>query len=165
MKNLEEKIWDYIDGLATAEERLDLEVFLKENPLAQEKFDELNAVNLDFKYLKLDGPSMAFSANIMSEINPPLSEKARVDHRIIYAIGGLFFLAMAACFTVAILNTNWNLGTSEQNSSFLQNLSFNTSMASIIKNYPYLFYGFLIFDLAVLLKFVDSYFTRFKESY
>ena len=165
MKNLEDKIWDYIDGFATVQERIDLEAFLKQNPQAQEKFDELNAINLDFKDLELDQPSMSFSANIMREINSPLSKSATIDKRIIYAIGGLFGVAIAACFLVVLFNIDWSTSSGFNYKFEFPNLSFSNTLLAFTEKYQYLFYGFLMFDLAVLLKFIDGYLSNRKENY
>ena len=162
MKNLEEKIWDYIDGFATEQERIDLEDLLKQNPIAQQKFEELNSLNFDFKDLELDQPSMSFSANIMREINSPLSKSASIDKRIIYSIGSLFGLTMAACVLLILFNIDWSTGS---NYNFeLPNLSFSNAISTFTEKYQYLFYGFLMFDIAVALLFFDSYLNKRKEN-
>jgi hypothetical protein len=165
MKNLEDKIWDYIDGLATRQERIDLEALLKQNPDAQEKFDEINALSLDFKDLALDEPSMSFSANIMREINVPLSKSASIDKRIIYAIGGLFGITMAACVLVVLFNIDWSTGSGFNYEIKFPKVSLSDSILTFTEKYQYLFYGFLMFDLAVLLKFIDGYLNKQKENY
>lgn len=165
MKNLEEKIWDYIDGIATQQERIDLEVFLQNNPPAQEKFNELNANNLEFKCLELEQPSYAFSANVMNQISVPLSKNAMVDKRIIYLIGSLFVSGIIACLVYVMINTNWQSNSSFKQINLFENISFSNFSLSFTKQYQYLFYGFLIFDLAVLLKFIDSHFNKHKAYY
>jgi hypothetical protein len=160
MKNLEEKIWDYIDGLASQQEREELEAFLHQNPLAQQKFDELSNLNLDFKDLELEEPSMMFSANVMREINVPLSQKASIDKRIIYAIGGFFAFAMLSCIIIALGQINWSGGSgfslniNDQISSITKSLQFSSPFKS------YFLYGFLMFDIAVALIFFDQYLRK-----
>jgi hypothetical protein len=160
MINLEEKIWDYIDGLASQQEREELEAFLSQNPLAQQQFEELSMLNVDFKDLELDEPSMSFSANIMREINAPLSKKASIDKRIIYAIGGFFGLAMLSCVIIVLGEINWSAGADfslnidDQIGSISQSLQFSTPFKS------YLLYGFLMFDIAVALIFFDQYLRK-----
>jgi anti-sigma factor RsiW len=165
MKSLEEKMWDYIDGLSTQQEREELENLLSQNPLAKQKFEELSALNFDFNDLELEEPSMSFSANIMREINAPLSKQASIDKRIIYAIGGLFGLGMLACLLVVVLSVEWSNSSNFSLDFNLPQLSLSSAISTFIQKYQYLFYGFLIFDLAVLLKFIDVYLNRHKQNY
>jgi hypothetical protein len=72
---------------------------------------------------------------------------------------------MAACVLVVLFNIDWSTGSGFNYKIKFPKVSFSDSILTFTEKYQYLFYGFLMFDLAVLLKFIDGYLNKQKENY
>ncbi|MBM3417086.1 MAG: hypothetical protein FJY20_11765 [Bacteroidetes bacterium] len=103
--NMEERLWNYIDGLSSADEKKAVEKLLQDNadPIAivwREKYKELLEVNSLLKSSKLDAPSLRFTKNIMEEIaklHVAPAAKNYINKKIIWGIT-FFFIAMITGF-------------------------------------------------------------------
>ncbi|MBU2045487.1 MAG: hypothetical protein KJ712_02000, partial [Bacteroidetes bacterium] len=86
MNTVEEGIWDYIDGLSSLEEQEAISQLIANDPVYQDKYQELLAIQKDIQLIELDEPSMSFTNKVMDKVAfqiKPLSAKAMVDKRII----------------------------------------------------------------------------------
>src|SRR6266850_6504980 len=102
---MEERLWDYIDGLSSPTEQSAIEALIAENMEWQRKYKELLNVHQMMHETELDAPSMRFSKNVMEEIarlHVAPATKTYINKNIIRSIGA-FFLAMIAGFLVYCL--------------------------------------------------------------
>ena len=102
---MEERLWDYIDGLSSPAERSAIEVLIAENIEWQHKYKELLNVHQMMDAAELEAPSMRFTKNVMEEIarlQVAPATKTYINKNIIRSIGG-FFIAMIAGFLVFCL--------------------------------------------------------------
>jgi len=95
--NIEDRLWDYIDGNSNAEEKSFVEQLIATQEAWRNKYHELlelhQVINTS---LELDEPSMRFSQNVMEEIAKyqiTPATKTYINKKIINGIG-FFFLAM-----------------------------------------------------------------------
>ena len=95
--NIEDRLWDYIDGSSNAEEKSFVEQLIATQEAWRNKYHELlelhQVINTS---LELDEPSMRFSQNVMEEIAKyqiTPATKTYINKKIINGIG-IFFLAM-----------------------------------------------------------------------
>jgi len=95
--NIEDRLWDYIDGNSNAEEKSFVEQLIATQEAWRNKYHELlelhQVINTS---LELDEPSMRFSQNVMEEIAKyqiTPATKTYINKKIINGIG-IFFLAM-----------------------------------------------------------------------
>jgi hypothetical protein len=95
--NIEDRLWDYIDGNSNAEEKSFVEQLIATQEAWRSKYHELlelhQVINTS---LELDEPSMRFSQNVMEEIAKyqiTPATKTYINKKIINGIG-FFFLAM-----------------------------------------------------------------------
>ena len=109
--NIEERLWDYIDGRSNAEEKSFIEDLIATQQEWRNKYHELLDVHhLMENSLELDEPSMRFSQNVMEtitrlQITP--ATKTYINKKIIYGIG-IFFLVMVIGMVVYGLGqVNW----------------------------------------------------------
>jgi hypothetical protein len=116
-KNMEERLWDYIDGLSGAEEKILLEKFIETNAEWQMKYEELMEIHLLMgQSIELDAPSMRFTQNVMeaiahNQIAP--ATKSYINKKIIYGIGLFFVTLILGLLVYAIAQANWtSSGTS-----------------------------------------------------
>ena len=92
---IEERLWDYIDGLSSPTEQSAIETLIAENIEWQQKYKELLNVHQVMQATELDAPSMRFSKNVMEEIaklHVAPATKTYINKNIIRSIGA-FFLA------------------------------------------------------------------------
>ncbi len=159
MKDIELRIWDYIDGVSTENERANIEQLLRTDVSFKAKYEELYALNQDFGLMELDAPSMAFANKVMDKIDlqtKPLSAKAKTDKKIIYFISSLFGLMMLACVIVVISHIDWNV-SSPTNEYVMPNFGQIFNVVRISNGFfNNVFYGFFMFDVIVGLMLLDG---------
>ena len=110
--NMEDRLWDYIDGAGNAEEKNFVEELIATQEAWRSKYHELLEVHqLMNSSLELDAPSMRFSQNVMEEIAKyqiTPATKTYINKKIIYGIG-IFFVAMIAGMLIYGLGqVNWS---------------------------------------------------------
>jgi hypothetical protein len=95
-ENMDERLWDFIDGLSSPAEKSAVEALIAANGEWKRKYKEL----LDFHQLAtgsgLDEPSMRFTRNVMEEIaryQVAPATKTYINKNVIRGIGA-FFLSM-----------------------------------------------------------------------
>jgi hypothetical protein len=102
---MEDRLWDYIDGISSPAERSAIDELLAANLEWQHKYKEL--LNLDqlLDTSELDAPSMRFTKNVMEEIarhHVAPATKTYINKNVIRGIGA-FFLTMILGFVTYIL--------------------------------------------------------------
>ena len=110
--NMEDRLWDYIDGSGNAEEKSFVEQLIATQETWRKKYHELLDVHqLMGTSLELDEPSMRFSQNVMEEIAKyqiTPATKTYINKKVIYGIG-IFFVAMIAGMLIYGLGQiNWS---------------------------------------------------------
>jgi len=119
---MEERLWDYIDGLSSPAEKSAIETLIAENIEWQRQYKELLNIHQMMQETELDAPSMRFSKNVMEEIarlQVAPATKTYINKNIIRSIGA-FFLTMIAGFLVYCLGQfKWSTPTPGSSSSFL----------------------------------------------
>jgi hypothetical protein len=116
MDNLmEQQLWDYIDGTASAEERSAVEKQLADNRLWREKYRELMDMNELMKNVELEQPSLRFTRNVMEEIAKyhiaPATRKY-INNRIIFSIAAFFITSIIGFVVYGIAQIDWSTGQS-----------------------------------------------------
>jgi len=97
-----QRLWEYIDGISTADEKSVIEQLLKNDAEWKAKYKELLEIQSLLKSSELDAPSMRFTQNVMDEISKlhiaPAAKKY-INQKIILGIG-FFFIALILGFLV-----------------------------------------------------------------
>jgi hypothetical protein len=109
MNTIEEKLWNYIDGTCSHEERKAIDVLIAEDEVYRRKYEELLALNQEFSKMDPDEPSMAFTYNVMEAIRAEHAQqplKAGINKRIIKGISGFFIVSIALMLILAISNVH-----------------------------------------------------------
>jgi len=156
MKSMEEKLWEYIDGACSAEEREAIDLLIARDETYREKYLELLALNREIASMEMDEPSMAFTYNIMETIRADYAKKplkAAIDNRIIKGIAGFFVFTIAALLIFILVNINWSAGNTVTGPALkLPDLKLFLS-GSVVK-------GFLFFDVVLLLFLFDGFLRK-----
>jgi len=158
MNTIEEKLWNYIDGTCSEQDRKAVDILIAQDEVYRRKYQELLALNQAFSKMELDEPPMAFTYNVMEAIRAEHAQqplKAGINKRVIKSISGFFIVSIALLLTLAIINVH----TSSANISV--HLPDNLRLPDI-KNYlnkPVL-EGFLFFDIVLGLFLFDAWLRR-----
>ncbi len=110
MNNLEERIWDYLDGTGTEEEREFTKLLIGSDSEFRALYEELRSIHLTVSSLDLDVPSMSFNRNVMEKIQMeplPGSIKSLIDKRVIYGITAFFLITITALLGLLFYQTDW----------------------------------------------------------
>jgi hypothetical protein len=158
MNTLEERLWNYIDGTCSDEEKKAIKVLIAGDMACKSKYENLLALNQEFSKMELDEPSMAFTYNVMETIRAghamqPL--KAGINKRIVTGISGFFIVSISLLLIYVLSSVHLSAG----------NLSAHVPVSiklPDLKNYfsvP-VFRGFLFFDVVLALFLLDSYLRK-----
>lgn len=104
-EQMEERLWDFIDGLSNPDEKSAIAALIAANLEWQRKYKELLEVHQLMGSTELDAPSMRFTRNVMDEIarlQVAPAAKNYINKNIIRSIG-IFFLTMITGFLVYCL--------------------------------------------------------------
>jgi len=164
-EQIEQHIWDYIDGLCTPEEKLMVEKLLQTDPEWKKTYLELRDFNTlvastDF----IDAPSMRFNRNVMEEVAkykvaPPTS--SYINKKIIYGVAGfmVFSIIAAVIYGISLLDFSQPASTTIVPEVNLEQYQFNWSQ---YLNSP-IMYVFLFMDVIAGLLLLDRYLRRKNE--
>lgn len=111
-QNTKERLWDYIEGVCSEEDRLFIEQLIATNAAWKAKYQELLELqDLLSHHLELDEPSMRFTINVMEAIGKhhiAPAAKSYINKRIIWGIAGFFFLSIISCLIAGFAQVNWS---------------------------------------------------------
>ena len=98
----EERLWDYIDGTSSPQEKSVIEQLLENDTEWKAKYSELLEVQELLHSTELEAPSMRFTKNVMEEIaklHIAPATKTYINKKIIWGIG-IFFITLLVGFLV-----------------------------------------------------------------
>jgi len=113
MKTIEERLWDYIDGNSSSEEKITIEQLLQSDPSVKQLHEEFLAVNNALKFSELEEPSMRFTKNVMEQVAlepAPKALQTKVDSRIIKVIAGFFIGSLSLLVGFSLFQMDWSAG-------------------------------------------------------
>lgn len=125
-ENIEVRLWDYIDGVSSAEERIAIKNLLSNNSEWQAAYVELLSMQQMITSSELEQPSMRFTKNVMDKISLYNASPAvnYLNKKIIWGIGIAFIALIAGFLIYAFAQINWT--ASSGNSYFtLKNIDFS----------------------------------------
>src|SRR5678816_37418 len=92
--DIEVRLWEYIDGLSSNEEKTVIEKLVSENAEWKAKYHELLEVHQSLNLVELEEPSLRFTKNVMEEIAKyqiAPATKTYINSKMIWGIG-IFFI-------------------------------------------------------------------------
>jgi hypothetical protein len=158
MNNIEEILWNYIDGNCTADEQKAISNLIAGDEAYRIKYNELLSLNKAFAEMEFDEPPMAFTYNVMETIRTEYAQKplkAAINKRIIRGISIFFVLTIVCLLVFTLANISLSLGGAPVN------LSAGIKIPDIGKYITKpVIEGFLFFDLVLALYLFDTYLRR-----
>src|SRR5918993_2635794 len=98
-KNIEEKIWDFVNGNLPEKEKDQVQQMISSNVQWQKLHEEIVSFESLMKTTEPEEPSMRFSKNVMDEIiklKIAPATKTYINIKIIYGIATFFILIIGA---------------------------------------------------------------------
>jgi len=165
-QQMEERLWDYIDGLSSPAEKSALDELIAANIEWQQKYRELLNVHQLMNSSELEAPSMRFTKNVMEEIaryQVAPATKTYINKNIIRSIGAFFLTLIAGFLTYCLVQFKWS-GSGSGPSTLAAN--YHTELEKF--NWAKVFSGpyatiFLLVSVVLGLMMLDMYLQRKKE--
>ncbi|ULQ53466.1 hypothetical protein [Flavihumibacter fluvii] len=162
--NIDFQLWEYIDGLGSADERSVIAELIATNQEWRRKYEELIHFNASLsENIDLDSPSMRFTRNVMEEIaryQIAPSAKSYINKKIIYGIAGFFLTLIAGFLIYAIGQIDWTVGsgTSALPIDFTK-INFSKAFSNNYIN------AFMIINSVLGLMLLDRYLAQERKSW
>jgi hypothetical protein len=169
-EQMEERLWDYIDGLSSPDEKSAISALIDANLEWQRKYKELLDVHQLMDSTELEAPSMRFTKNVMEEISRyqvAPATKTYINKNIIRSIGA-FFLLMIGGFLIYFLGQlQWSdSGSSPQVSQYTQTLQNSLEKFNWGKIFNNTYMNiFMMINVILALVLVDMYLQRKRQSH
>lgn len=110
-QTIEDRLWDFIDGNCTEEEKSFIQQLVDTNMEWKAKYSELLEVHqLMQTSLELDEPSLRFRQNVMEEIAKyqiAPATRTYINKNIIRGIGAFFVIMVIGFFISGFAQVNW----------------------------------------------------------
>jgi regulatory protein YycI of two-component signal transduction system YycFG len=162
MKNMEERLWDFIDGTSNPNEKMEITRLLETNPAWQKAYLAMLDMNASLLETTLEEPSMRFSKNVMEEIAKHKiapSTKSYVNKKIIYGIAGFFLTLIAGLLAYLFTQIDFSQqGTISLPADFFS-VKFSDQTNSTLLNI------FLMVDAVLGLMLLDKYLQKRKTGF
>src|SRR3569833_815612 len=68
MNTIEERLWNYIDGTCSNDERKAIDMLIEQDPAYRSKFEELLGFDQQLSKMEMEEPSMGFTLKVMEDI-------------------------------------------------------------------------------------------------
>ena len=166
--NIEDRLWDYIDGNIPAEEKTFVEQLIATQEAWRKKYHELLDVHqLMNSSLELDEPSMRFSQNVMEEIAKyqiAPATKTYINKKIIYGIGIFFIVMIVGMLGYGLGQINWSGATMGSGSANDLLSKYDVSKIDYSKFFNNTFTTiFMIVNLVMGLMLLDMYLGKKRK--
>ena len=162
--NMEERLWNYIDGSASAQEKTVIEQLLDADAAWKSKYHELLELDNLIKSSELEQPSMRFHKNVMEEIaklHIAPATRTYINKKIIWSIG-FFFIAMILGFLIYGFGQMFAAGGGGEESTISKNIGkvdfskfFNNTWIN----------AFMMINVVLGLFLLDNYFNQKRKKF
>jgi anti-sigma factor RsiW len=122
-QQMEERLWDYIDGLSSPVERSAIEALIAANAEWRKKYQELLEVHQVMSSSDLEAPSMRFTKNVMEEIarhHVAPATKYYINKNIIRSIAAFFILMIVGFLVYSLGQFNWSASLQSKKQAVLR---------------------------------------------
>ena len=160
--NMEERLWEYIDGLCNDAENAEINRLIHTDSQWKSKYAELLELQQMIHASELQQPSMRFSQNVMEEISKLYiapATKTYINKKVILGIGGFFITMIVGLLIYSFAQVNWSEGSDSAVVSDLGNINWSGLMNNSYMNI------FMMVNTILALMLLDKYLGRKKETW
>jgi hypothetical protein len=111
LKEMEARLWDYIDGNLSTPERSAIDKLIAEQAEWRSQYEELLQVHQLLRSSELEQPSMRFTRDVMDEIaRYQIAPAARnyINNKIVWGIGVFFITMILGLVVYGLGQINWS---------------------------------------------------------
>ena len=159
---IEERLWNYIDGTAAAEEKTVIEKLLETDTAWKAKYHELLEVHQLVQSTELEAPSLRFGKNVMEEIaklHIAPATKSYINKKIIWALG-FFFIALLVGFLIyGFGQMNFNGGEETTLSKNLNKIDLSKFFSNTWVN------AFMMINVVLGLVLLDNFLSNKRKEF
>jgi len=160
-QNMEDRLWDYIDGAAGAEEKSAIEKLIDTNQEWKRTYHKLLEVHQSINSSDLEMPSMRFTKNVMEEIakyHVAPATSSYINKKIIWGVAGFFLVMILGFLIYSFGQINWaNNHSADIISPNLNKLNWGKFFNNTYTNI------FIMVNVVLGLMLLDMYLHRKKE--
>ena len=113
--NIDERLWNFIDGTASADEKTVIEKLIETDAEWREKYADLLEVNQLLHVSDMEAPSMRFTKNVMEEIaklHIAPATRTYINKKIIWGIAIFFITLIVGYFIYGLGQIDWTAKSS-----------------------------------------------------
>ena len=161
-RNIEERLWEFIDGHSSLEEKTVIERLLQTDTEWKAKYSELLEVNEMLQSSELEAPSMRFTKNVMEDIakmHIAPATKSYINKRIIWGIGLFFMTMLVAILVYGFSQMDWNTGESSAIADKLSKIDYSKFFNNTWVN------AFMMINVLLGLVLLDNYFSNKRKQF
>jgi len=160
--NIEERLWGFIDGTGTPDDKSIIEKLIQTDLEWKAKYQELLEVNDMLLHSELEAPSMRFTKNVMDEISKmqitPAAKKY-INNKIIWGIG-FFFITLVTVFLVyGFSQMEWTAGEATVLPVNLPTLDVSKFFNNNLVN------AFMMINIVLGLFLLDNFLSNKRKTY
>lgn len=163
-QQLEEQLWEYIDGTVSASDRSRIESLIQSQAVWKEKYNELLEISQLLQTSDLEAPSLRFSKNVMEEISRlqiAPATKSYINNKIIWGIGIFFITMLVAILGYGFSQMDWTsngketISFSEQLCKLYTSKFFNNDLINV----------FMMINVILGLLLLDNYLRNKRKEF
>ncbi len=161
-RNIEERLWEFIDGHSSVEEKTVIERLLQTDVEWKAKYSELLEVNEMLQSSELEAPSMRFTKNVMEDIakmHIAPATKSYINKRIIWGIGLFFMTMLVAILVYGFSQMDWSTGESSAIADKLSKIDYSKFFNNTWVN------AFMMINVLLGLVLLDNYFSNKRKQF
>jgi hypothetical protein len=161
---IESRLWEYIDGLSTGEERSAVEKLIAEHRVWRTTYAELLEVHQSIQLSELEQPSLRFTKNVMEEIarlHIAPAAKQYINNKIIWSIAAFFITVITSFVVYGFAQINW-AANSNTNSDIIDKVAGADYTSMFNNNFVN---AFMLFNVVLGLMLFDRYLNDRKKRY
>jgi len=158
--NIDDRLWEYIDGQSSIEEKSSIDKLIETNKQWKEKYHELLELHQLVQSSTLEEPSLRFTKNVMEEIAKyqiAPATKAYINNKIIWGIG-IFFITLVVGFLIyGFGQVDWNAAGNEKLSIDISKVDYSKFFNNTYVNV------FMMINVVLGLMLLDRYLAAKKK--
>ncbi|HEX7904540.1 MAG TPA: hypothetical protein VF487_11725 [Chitinophagaceae bacterium] len=158
----EEKLWEYIDGISSPDEKTMIEQLLQNDAVWKAKYQELMEINQLLQSSDLEAPSMRFTKNVMEEITKlhiAPATKSYINNKIIWGLG-IFFIIMIVGFLIyGFGQVDWTVQNDTTITDKLGKIDYSKFFNNTLVNV------FMMINVVLGLFLLDNYLSNKRKQY
>lgn len=161
-QNMEERLWSYIDGHSSAEERSVIDRLLETDAAWKAQYQELLTIQQSLKESELEMPSMRFTQNVMDRIGQlhiAPATRTYLNKRLIWGIGAFFIIMLVTVLVYGFSLIDWSTGPSTDVMDKISKVNFSSFFSNRWINV------FMMINVVLGLFFLDVYLSNKRKQF